>query len=122
MCQASSAVRVDRYLMVIKGLAWPRRSCRARGSQALDGPGVPKEVGVDAFAQPDVGGGGADNLPRLLATNREKSVVRAQAPVEGVGLEAVDERGRTGHQPHLAALAHDLQGARLMGEMPHSEA
>jgi hypothetical protein len=112
--------------MVMSGLAWPRCSCRARGvaglPQALfDGPGVPEEVGVDAFPQSGLGGCGADDLPGPLAANGEEPVGRAQAPVEGEGLEAVDQCGRAGHQPGPSPLADNLQGPRLPAEMPHGE-
>ncbi len=126
MRRVSSAVMVDRYRMVMSGLAWPRCSCKARGlaglPAALDGPGVAAEVEVDAFAQPGVGGGGADDLPGPFAAHREEPAGRPQPPVEGVGLEAVDQGGRAGHQSHLAALAQNLQGARLPAEMPHGQA
>ena len=90
--------------------------------QALDGSGVTKKVGVEPLPQAGVGGRGADDLPGPLPAHREEAVGRAQAPVEGIGLEAVAESGGAGHQPGLAALADDLQGARLPAEMPHRQA
>ena len=69
-----------------------------------------------------MGGRGADDLPGPFPANGEEAVGRPQPPVEGVGLKAVDQGGRAGHQPHLLTLAQNLQGARLPAEMPHGQA
>jgi hypothetical protein len=46
--------------------------------QALDGPRVAEEVGVDAFPQPGGGRRGADDLPGPFPAHREERVGRPQ--------------------------------------------
>jgi len=58
-------------------------------SQALQGPGVAEQVGVNPFGDPGPGRGLLDDLPGPLAVDGEQAVIQAQLLVKGKALEAM---------------------------------
>jgi len=84
--------------------------------QALDGPGVPKEMRVNSFGDPGPLGGFFNDLPGPPAVDLEDSVIQPQFSVEGKALEAMGQAVRAGYQAGFAALTQNIEnGAPLLG-------
>lgn len=83
--------------------------------EALEGPGVPKEMRVNPFGDPGPRGGCLDNLPRPPAVDLEDVVIKPQFSVKGKALEAMGQAVRTGDQAGFATLTQNIEnGAPLM--------
>lgn len=78
--------------------------------QAFNGPGVPKEMRVNAFADAGPRGGFLDDLPGPPTIDLEDPVVEPQFLVEGEALETMGQAVRTGDQAGLAPFSQDVKG------------
>lgn len=65
--------------------------------EALDSPGVPKEMRVNPFRDPGLLGDFLDDLPSALAIDPEDPVIQPQFLVEGMALEVMGQTWRAGH-------------------------
>lgn len=78
--------------------------------QALDGPGVPKEMGVNSFADPGPLGGFLNDLPGPPAVDLEDAVIQPQLFVEGIAFQAMGQASWAGDQAGLTPFSLDVQG------------
>ncbi len=84
--------------------------------QTLDGPRVPKEMRVNAFADPGPLGNFFNYLPGPLAVDLEDAVIQPQVPIEGKALEAIGQAVRTGYQAGFVAFTPNIENrAPLLG-------
>ena len=82
--------------------------------EALDSPGVAKEMGVNPFGDPGPLGGCLDNRPGSLAVDLEDAVIEPQFSVKGEALEAMGQVFGTGYQARFAAFTQDIEHGALL--------
>lgn len=84
--------------------------------QALNGPGMPKEMRVNPLIDPGLFSDFLNNLPSSPAVDPEDSILQPQLAVEGEALEAMGQAVRTGYQAGFVTFTHDIENSSsLMG-------
>ena len=84
-------------------------------TQALDSPGVPKEMRINPFADPGPFGYFPNDLPSPLAVDLEDPVIQTQFSVEGEALKAMGQAVGAGDQTGFAAFTQDIEhGAPIL--------